>query len=135
MASPAPEEFQRRLNTVLEGLPGMNVIADIFLYGRGQTDEEASADYDKNLRLLMDRCQMKNLKLNAKKMQLRSREVTYMGHCITGEGFKVDPGKTRVIRDMPSPIERMGVQRPLGIAHSLEKKTSSFGRSRSMVLY
>ena len=45
--SAPPEEFPRRLNAALDGLPGMKVIADgILIYGCGQTDEEALADYD-----------------------------------------------------------------------------------------
>ena len=52
--SPALEEFQRRLNAVLENLPCMKVIADDILpYGQGQTDEKANADHDRNLKMLM----------------------------------------------------------------------------------
>ena len=37
--SPAPEEFQRRVNDILLGLPGIKVIADdILVFGCGQTD-------------------------------------------------------------------------------------------------
>ena len=37
--SSAPEKFQCRIHTVLQGLPGVEVIADdILMYGRGTTD-------------------------------------------------------------------------------------------------
>ena len=85
--SPAPEEFQRRVNDILSGLPGIKVVADdILVFGNGRTDEEASHDHDKNLRLLMARCQDKGLKLNPDKIQLRLDEVRYMGHRITTHG-------------------------------------------------
>ena len=52
---PAPEEFQRRMNSVLHDLPGVKVIADdILTFGKGATDAEAFADHDRNLKLLMD---------------------------------------------------------------------------------
>ena len=70
--SPAPEEFQRRMNAVLQDLPGVKVIADdILIFGKGATDAEAFADHDRDPKLLMDRCQSKGLKLNSKKLQLR----------------------------------------------------------------
>ena len=45
--SPAPEEFQRRIDIALEGLPGQKTIADVVLvFGAGDTDEEALKDHD-----------------------------------------------------------------------------------------
>ena len=77
--SPALEEFQRRMNSVLHDLPGVKVIADdILIFGKGATDAEAFVDHAKNLKLLMDRCQSKGLKLSSKKLQLRLSEVAYM---------------------------------------------------------
>ena len=71
--SPAPEEFQRRMKSVLQDLPGVKVIADdILIFGKSVTDAEAFADHDRNLTLLMDRCQNKGLKLNSKKLQLKT---------------------------------------------------------------
>lgn len=106
---PVPEEFQYRVNTVLHYLPGVKVIADdILVFGSGPTDAEALNDHDKNLRKLMDCCTEKGLELNADKMQLRMREVTYMGNQITADGSKVDLEKTRAIRDMPAPVDKQG---------------------------
>ena len=93
--SPAPEEFQRRMNAVLQDLPGVKVIADdILIFGKDATDAEAFANHDRNLKLLMDRCQSKGLKL--------------MGHLITSDGLRVDPEKTKAIREMPVPSDKAG---------------------------
>ncbi len=120
--SPAPEEFQRRVNDILLGLPGIKVIADdILVFGCGQTDEEAYQDHDKSLRLLMERCKEKGLKLNPDKIQLQLNEVSYMGHCLTANGLKIDPEKTKAIRDMPVPTDKLGVQRLLGMANYVQK--------------
>lgn len=120
--SPAPEEFQRRVNAILVDLPGVKVIADdILVFGSGKTDLEATQDHDKNLRAVMERCKDKGLKLNAEKMQLRLKEVTYMGHRVTANGLKVDPEKTKAIRDMPTPTDRLGVQRLLGMVNYVQR--------------
>ena len=120
--SPAPEEFQRRVNDILLGLPGIKVIADdILVYGSGATDEKAYLDHDKNLRGLMERCREKGLKLNPDKIQLQLKEVSYMGHRITSNGLKIDPEKTKAIRDMPVPTDKLGVQRLLGMVNYVQK--------------
>ena len=52
--SSAPEEFQRRMHTVLQGLHGVEVIADdiILVFGCGDTEEECHRDHDANLKHL-----------------------------------------------------------------------------------
>ena len=120
--SPAPEEFQRRVNDVLSGLPGVKVIADdILVFDSGETDEEAYQNHDKNLRRLMERCKEKGLKLNPDKIQLQLNEVSYMGHRITANGLKIDPEKTKAIRNMPIPTDKQGVQRLLGMVNFVQK--------------
>jgi hypothetical protein len=43
--SSAPEEYQRRQDQTVEGLPGVrSIIDDILIYGEGDTEEEAIAD-------------------------------------------------------------------------------------------
>ena len=52
--SPAPEEFQRRLDNALQGLDGvMPIFDDILIFGAGDTEAEAMADHDAKLRALM----------------------------------------------------------------------------------
>ena len=86
--SPAPEEFQRRMDITLEGLAGIKAIADdILLFGAGTTDEEAIKDHDTKLRNLLDRCRNKGRKLNESKLQLRKDRVAFMGHLITADGL------------------------------------------------
>ena len=46
----APEVFQRRMTEMVEGLKGVEVIADDFLIiGYGDTEEEASENHDNNV--------------------------------------------------------------------------------------
>ena len=66
----APEVFQRRMNELIEGLQGVEVVADDFvtvgfwrLSGRGSP--------------LLERCWTNRVKLNAQKARLRLCEVIY----------------------------------------------------------
>ena len=54
----ALEVFQHQMHEVIEGLTGVEVIADDFVVvGRGHTTQGAVEDYDKNLTALLQRCE------------------------------------------------------------------------------
>ena len=64
----APEEFQRHVNEIIKGLEGVTAIADdLLVTGAGNTHEEALADHDRNLIVLLQRCKERNFKLNKEK--------------------------------------------------------------------
>ena len=118
----APEIFQRRMHQLIEGLQGVEVIADDFVaVGRGETLEDAICDHDRNLGALLDRCEQRGIKLNPNKVQLRRKEVPFIGHVATGEGLCVDPAKIKAIKEMPAPTDVPGVQRLLGMVQYLSK--------------
>ena len=120
--SSGPEEYQRRQQEFLEGLDGViNIADDICVLGRGDTKEEASIDHDKNLIALLDKCKEQDLRLTVKKMQFKSTTVTFMGHKLTDQGICPDPGKVSAVREMPRPIDKVGVQRFLGMCNYLSK--------------
>ena len=120
--SSAPEEFQRRMHSVLQGLPGVAVIVDdILVYGAGTTEEESQKDHDKNLQQLLQRARDKNLKFNKRKLRLCLSEVTYMGHRLTKEGLSPDPTKVKAILNMPTPDSKRAVERFLGCLQYLAR--------------
>ncbi|XP_063962569.1 uncharacterized protein K02A2.6-like [Lytechinus pictus] len=120
--STAPEEFQRRLNLVLEGLEGVRCVADdILVFGKGESEEEAIRDHDKKVRALMNRCRERNVKLNIEKAKLKVKEVSYIGHTISAEGLKPDPKKVEAVLKMPNPTDVAGVQRFIGFVNYLSK--------------
>ena len=58
--SPAPEEFQRRLECALEGLDGLKpIFDDILVFGVGEIQAEALSDHDAKLKALFERCRTK----------------------------------------------------------------------------
>ena len=120
--SSAPEVFQHRMCEVVEGLKGVEVVADDnVVVGFGDSQEEATLDHDTNLDAILKRCMERNLKLNDRKVRLRLTEVPFIGHRLTPEGLCVDPSKVRAIQDMPPPHDVAAVQRLLGLAQYLSK--------------
>ena len=118
----APEIFQRRIHEVIEGLTGVEVIADDFVVvGRGDTGQIAAQDHDKNLNALLQRCIEQGLMLNPDKIKLRMQKVPFIGHVATDKGLCVDPHKVKAIADMPPPTDVAAVQRLLGLAQYLSK--------------
>lgn len=118
--SSAPEEFQMRLATALEGLGGTVCVADdILVYGSGNTIEEASIDHDRRLVALLERCYQRNIRLNMEKLQFKLGEVKFMGHIISGEGMRPDPDKVAAITQMETPRDKAGLLRFIGMANYL----------------
>jgi hypothetical protein len=54
---------------------------------------------------LLDTARKVNLKLNKNKLNLRCKEVPYIGDLLTKDGLKPDPKKDRAIQDMPRPTD------------------------------
>ena len=80
--SSAPEIFQRKMSTRLDGLDGVEVIMDdILVHGRNM--EEHYARLNADLRKINN----SGLKLNPKKCVFRKSELTYFGHLIGGDGI------------------------------------------------
>ncbi|GBN12405.1 Retrovirus-related Pol polyprotein from transposon 297, partial [Araneus ventricosus] len=96
----APATFERLMGTVLRGLSSeacLVYLDDIIIVGR--TFEEHLS----NLRKVFQRLQNANLKLSPKKCRFFQKEVTYLGHVISAEGVKTDPGKIKAVVDWPRP--------------------------------
>ena len=118
----APEIFQRKMHEIIEGLQGVEVVADDFLVvGHGESLEQANRDHDKNLDALLRRCSGKGVRLNANKLKLRLPEVPFIGHRATNEGLCVDLAKAQAIQEMPELQSVPAVRRLLGLVQYLSK--------------
>lgn len=118
--SSAPEEFQKRLMSAIEGLDGVLCIADdILVFGEGTNHQEAETDHDRRLVALMERCSEKNIKLNQSKLQFKLKQVKFMGNIMTDQGMQADPDKIAAITAMAPPRNKAGVQRFVGMANYL----------------
>ena len=118
----APEVFQRKMHELIDGLRAFEVIADDFVVvGYGESRQSAIKDHDRNLITFLRRCDERGVHLNSDKLQLRMKEVPFIGHVATGEGLCADPSKVRAIREMPPPENVADVQRVLGLSQYLSK--------------
>ncbi len=81
--SPASEEFQRRMEHALQGLPGVRpIIDDILIYGSGDTLEQATQDRDAKILAFLQCYREQGIKFNEDKLKLSLPEVVFMGHII-----------------------------------------------------
>lgn len=69
----------------------INIADDIYVYGCGDTKEEADIDHDQNLTQLLEKCNEHDIRLSTKKMQFESSSVSFMGHRPTNKGVQPDP--------------------------------------------
>ena len=89
----------------------LNIADVVFLYGVGETKEEAMKDHDRKLEAFLERCQAVGIKLNPKKMRLKLSPVRFMGHLVTGKGVLPKLDKVTAIRNIPAPTDLHGVHR------------------------
>jgi hypothetical protein len=111
----ASEVFQKAMDHLFSGQPCEIIVDDILVWGT--TEKE----HDTRLLKVLDRARAINLKLKLKKFQFKVKEISYVGHLLTGDGLKPDPDKVRAITDMPEPEDAKAIQRFLGMVVYLAK--------------
>ena len=120
--SSSPEVWQRTMHEFVEGLQGVEVIADDFIIaGFGDTKEDAYKNLEQNERSFFTRCREWNLKLNKDKVTRAQSIVPFMGHQLTPEGLKPDSAKIEAITAMPEPENVTALKRFLGMVNYLSK--------------
>lgn len=99
--------FQRMLTIALSGLESeaFLYVDDIIVFGC------SLKHHNRNLVNVFDRLARYNLKLNAGKCCFLKPEVVYLGHLITSNGIKPDPGKFEAITKYPIPKNADDVRR------------------------
>ena len=108
--SSAPEIFQRRLQSILDSVPGTAVFMDdIIVHGA------TIADHDASLAATRKILTSSGITLNTRKCNYRQKAVKYLGHIITGEGIKPDPAKIQALLDLPDPTNVSEARRAMGM--------------------
>ncbi|XP_062534340.1 uncharacterized protein LOC134203485, partial [Armigeres subalbatus] len=120
--APASEIFQMRLQEVIEGLKGVECIADdVLIFGVGDNIEEALQDHNRCLEQLLIRLKQHNVKLNRSKLKLCQTSVKFYGHVLTDQGIQPDESKVATIRGFPTPTNRKEVHRFVGMVNYLSR--------------
>ena len=116
--SSAPEHFQRRMNELLQGLPGVLCqMDDILVFGKDRVE------HDQRLRAALARIETAGVTLNPQKCEIGRNTLIFLGHVINADGIRADPGKTNAIMKMSPPRSVPELRRFMGMANQLGKFT------------
>lgn len=121
----APATFERLMNKILEGLSWKTCLVyldDVIVFGQ---DFESTLD---RLRDVLTRLRAAGLKLSPKKCDLFKKKVSYLGHVVTTEGIRVDPGKIEAIRERPVPVNVTQLRSFLGLCSYYRKFIYGFAK-------
>ena len=116
--SSAPEHFQRRMNEILDNLPGvLCLMDDIIVYGKDQQEHK------QRLLATLQRLQTAGVTLNREKCQFGKTTLSFLGHIISADGVSPDPNKVKAIASMKTPTTTTELRRFLGMVNQLGKFT------------
>ena len=110
----ASEVFQQRNCETFGDIQGIHIIADDMIIAASSEKE-----HDEILQKVIARANEANVKFNKDKIQYKVSSVNYMGHTVTSEGVKADNAKIKAITGMPTPTDKTGLQRLLGMVKYL----------------
>ena len=112
--SSAPEIFQRTVEEILKGMDFVLCYFDDILV----FSEDVNL-HEKHLDDVLKKLHSHHLRLKKEKSQLRQTEIEFLGHIISGDGVKPDPGKVEALMNMPDPKNVAELQRLLGLVNFL----------------
>ena len=108
--SAAPGIFQRVMDNILQGIPGVVVYLDDILVTAPTVEEHL-----KSLETVLGRLLKAGLHIKRNKCTFMSPSVTYLGHQIDAEGLHPLPEKVRAITEAPCPTNPKQLKAYLGL--------------------
>ena len=121
----APISFQAALSKILQGLNWKIVLVYIDDLLVISSDFESHL---KHLGLVFERLREANIKLKPSKCQFATQKVLYLGHIVSKHGVEVDPAKTKLISDFPTPKNVKQVRSFLGLANYYRKVVKDYAK-------
>ena len=110
--------FQRMLDSVYIGLPGVTGIADdMVIFSRNEEE------HDRNLILFLETTRKNGRILNKRKLKFKKEEVSFFGHRWNSTGISPDPKKTESILKMQFPPDKETMHSFLGLVNFLNRYT------------
>jgi hypothetical protein len=108
--SSGPSVFQCAMDQILQGLDNVNCfIDDVVIKGNNL------ADCYEQLTKVLDRLIAYNVRVNLDKCQFFSKEIKFLGHCISKEGIKPLADKLEAIMRAPAPQSITQLKAYLGL--------------------
>ena len=118
----SPAAFQRLLDFVVQGLPGVYVYIDDVIVATNTMENHVAT-----LAEVFKRFRKYNLKCRPKKIQLLTKEINYLGYNLTqGKGIRAGEAKTKVIKDFKSPTDITEIRRFLGLCSFFRRTIPDF---------
>ena len=108
----APAMWQRTMEQVLQGIPGVQCILDDMII-TGRTDKE----HLDNLRRVLERLKRRGLRLNQAKCEFLKKKVIFCGHEITEDGLKKTQDKINAVMNAPNPTGVSQLRSFLGLVN------------------
>ena len=108
----APSTFERLMEKVLAGLQwkiALLYLDDVIVFS---STVEQQLD---RLRLVFERLRKANLQLKPKKCHLFCKEVSFLGHRVSGEGVTTEEDKVKAVKEWPVPKSVKAVRSFLGL--------------------
>lgn len=117
----APEIFQREMEDILKNIDGVIVfIDDILIYGENR--EALRAQTAEVMRAL----KANNLTINEDKCEHEKASIKFLGHLLSKEGFAIDEGKVRDVKEFVRPVNLTDLRSFLGLATYLSDYIPNF---------
>ena len=110
----ASDIFQKKLDSVYIGLPGVTGITDdMIIFGKSELE------HDRNLLQFLETTRKNGLVLNKSKLQFKKQEVHFFGHQWNSHGITPDPKKIDSILKMEFPKDKETMHSFLGLINFL----------------
>jgi hypothetical protein len=84
-----------------------------------------------HLEIVLDRLRSAGLTVKPEKVVFATEEISFLGHVISPAGVRIDPERTRAIRDFPPPRDTKGISRFIGMITFLPQVHSPVSRNSS----
>ena len=108
----APALFQKLMDTVLQGIPGVICyIDDILLSSADESTHMAT------LEVVLARLQQHGFRLRKDKCKFLTSAVEYLGHIVNAEGVQATPEKVEAICQAPAPTNVTELRSLLGLVN------------------
>jgi hypothetical protein len=82
---------------------------------------ESFEDHLEHLRVVLERLRAAGLTVKPEKVVFATRGISFLGHIISPAGVRIDPERTRAIRDFPPPKDAKGISRFVGMVNFYHK--------------
>lgn len=121
----APSVFSRLMAITLHGLIGLSALVyldDIVIYSK---DED---EHFEKLGQVLERLREAKLKVKLPKCKFFQEKIRFLGHNISAEGISMHESHFDPIKKYPTPKNRKGVQKFLGLASYFRMFIPEFGK-------